>query len=352
LTGTHAKHRSTETSSKEMTARALAGDPRGIAKLITLMERGGEEARSAIAQLYPHTGRAHIVGVTGAPGTGKSTLVTEMAKAYRRRGQPVGIVAVDPTSPFSGGALLGDRIRMQELAGDPQVFIRSMATRGSLGGLARATADAVHVLDAAGYPVILVETVGAGQSEVDIARVAHTTVVLQMPASGDEIQAIKAGILEIADVLVVNKADLPGADNMMSALCAMLDLNSTHTEWHHGRLSRVEGVLSSDVGDPGSSWRTPVLKTSALRSDGIEELLGAIEQHWQYQRDTGLRQYRERERAADELQRILRHDLLVGLLQRIAEADLEDTVRRIVARQEDPYTAAERLIAASGLGEI
>ncbi len=349
MTSTHPRRRSTETAGEELTARALAGDRRAIAKLISLMERGGEEARSALAQLYPHTGRAHIVGMTGAPGTGKSTLVTEMAKAYRRRGQPVGIVAVDPTSPFSGGALLGDRIRMQELAADSQIFIRSMATRGSLGGLARATADAVHVLDAAGYPVILVETVGAGQSEVDIARVAHTTVVLQMPASGDEIQAIKAGILEIADVLVVNKADLPGADNMVSALRAMLDLNSAHTEWHHGRLTRVEGVLSDAAGGPGSAWGTPVLKTSALRSHGIEELLDAIEQHRQYQRETGLREYRERERAADELQRILRHDLLAGLLQRIAEVDLEDTVRRIVTRQEDPYTAAERLIAASGL---
>jgi LAO/AO transport system kinase len=275
-----------------------------------------------------------------------------MTKWYRRRDQLVGIVAVDPTSPFSGGALLGDRIRMQALAVDPGVFIRSMATRGSLGGLARATADAVHVLDAAGYAVILVETVGAGQSEVDIARVAHTTVVLQMPASGDEIQAIKAGILEIADVLVVNKADLPGADNMLSALQAMLDLNSAHTEWHHGRSTFVEGVPMDAAGSPIPPWRTPVLGTSALRSEGIEELLAAIGEHRQYQLDTGLRELRERERATDELGRILRHDLLAGLLHRIAQADLEDTVKRIVARQEDPYTAAERLIAASGLEAV
>jgi LAO/AO transport system kinase len=349
LTGTYTGQRWVDTATEEMVAQALAGDRRATAKLISLMERGDEDARRAVAQLYPHTGRAHIVGITGAPGTGKSTLVTAMAKAYRRRDQAVGIVAVDPTSPFSGGALLGDRIRMQELAADPQIFIRSMATRGSLGGLALATADAVHVLDAAGYPVILVETVGAGQSEVDIARVAHTTVVLQMPASGDEIQAIKAGILEIADVLVVNKADLPGADNMVSALQAMLDLNSAHSEWHHGRLTRVEGVLRDAPGGRNPFWRTPVLKTCALRSEGVEELLLAIEGHWCYQCDTGLRRQREHERATDELRRILRHDLLAGLLQRIAEPDLEETVKRVVTRQEDPYTAAERLITASGL---
>jgi LAO/AO transport system kinase len=334
----------------EIAAQALAGHRRAIARLISVLERGDDAARQALAMVYPHTGQANIIGITGAPGTGKSTLVAEMARAYRRRGQSVGIVAVDPTSPFSGGALLGDRIRMRALATDRQIFIRSMATRGSLGGLARATADVVHALDAAGYQVILVETVGAGQSEVDIARVAHTTVVLQMPASGDEIQAIKAGILEIADVLVVNKADLPGADNMVSALQAMLDLNSGHTEWHHGQLQRVEGVTVAASGQE-MSWRPPVLKVSALFSEGIEELMAAIGDHWRYQNASGLRQRRERERAADELDHILRHDLLARLLDRIAEPDLAETVSRIVAREEDPYSAARRLIAASGLAE-
>jgi LAO/AO transport system kinase len=334
----------------DLVTAALSGDRRSIARLMSVMERGGEEARRALAQFYSRTGQARILGITGAPGTGKSTLVTEMAKAYRKRGLSVGIVAVDPTSPFSGGALLGDRIRMRELATDPQVFIRSMATRGSLGGLARATADVVHVLDATGYPIILVETVGAGQSEVDIARTAHTTVVVEMPAAGDDIQAIKAGILEIADILVVNKADLPGADSAVAALRAMLDLNQAHMEWHHGRnstppqggqMQHVEGV----AGAPSAqTWRPPVLKTCALRGEGIEELLTAADAHWQYLRDSGLNIRRDRERVADELRRILRSTLLERLLEGIPEVDVDATVQNVVARQIDPYSAAEALI--------
>jgi len=335
-------------TSTEVIGQVLSGDRRAIAQVISLMERGGAEAREAIAVLYRHTGRAQVIGVTGAPGTGKSTLVNEMAKAYRRQGLSVGIVAIDPTSPFSGGAILGDRIRMRDVATDPHIFIRSMATRGNLGGLARATADATHVLDAAGYPVILVETVGAGQNEVDIARMAHTTVVLQMPASGDEIQAIKAGILEIADILVVNKADLPGADNTVAALRAMLDLNSEHDEWHHGRLYRVE-VAGVDSAGLGESWRSPVLKTCALRGEGVAELVVAIQAHWQYQGNGGLRERRERERVADELRRILRYTLLERLLSQISEDDLEQTVQHIVTREQDPYSAAETLIQKAGL---
>jgi len=332
----------------EIVRQALSGDRRAIARLISLMERGGDEARRALAQLYPHTGRAHIVGITGAPGTGKSTLVNEMAKAYRRQGLTVGIIAVDPTSPFSGGAFLGDRIRMRELATERDIFIRSMATRGSLGGLARATADAARVLDAGGYQVVLVETVGAGQSEVEIARMAHTTVVIQMPASGDEIQAIKAGILEIADIIVVNKADLPGADNAVTALQTMLDLDSAHTEWHHRRSARVAGVVTDSAGAQ-VAWRPPVLKTSAIRGEGTEELIAAIQAHLQYQSDSGLKEHRERERATAELRRILRHTLLERLLNQISDRNLQSTVERIVAREQDPYSAAETLIAETGL---
>jgi LAO/AO transport system kinase len=345
LTGASQRGGLLATPTMETVAQALAGERRAIARLISLMERGGDEARRALSQLYPHTGQAHIVGITGAPGTGKSTLVNEMAKAYRRQGLAVGIVAVDPTSPFSGGAILGDRIRMRDLAIDPYIFIRSMATRGSLGGLARATADATRVLDAAGYPVILVETVGAGQDEVDIARTAHTTVVLQMPGSGDDIQAIKAGILEVADIIVVNKADLPGADNAAAALQAMLDLNSVHAGLHHGRLPNM--VIDSATEQV--PWRPPVLKTCALRGDGVEELIAAIQAHWQCLCDSGLRERRERERAIEELRRTLRYVLLQRLLDRISDRDLKDTVERIVAREEDPYSAAERLIAEAGL---
>ena len=324
----------------DLVTAALSGDRHSIARLMSVMERGNDEARHALAQFYRKTGRARILGVTGAPGTGKSTLVAEMAKAYRKRGLSVGIVAVDPTSPFSGGAILGDRVRMRELATDGQVFIRSMATRGSLGGLARATADVVHVLDAAGYPIILVETVGAGQSEVDIARTAHTTIVVEMPAAGDDIQAIKAGILEIADILVVNKADLPGTDNAVAALTAMLDLNQAHTEWHHGQMQRVEGVAGAAV----PAWRPAVLKTCALRGEGIDELLAAADAHWQFQCDSGLNVRRERERVSDGLRRILRATLLERLLEQIPDEDVEATVRQVVSRQLDPYAAAEGLI--------
>jgi len=338
--------------------QALSGERRAIARLITVMESGEEQARQVLAELYPHTGRAHIVGITGAPGTGKSTLVNEMAKAYRKQDLKVGIIAVDPTSPFSGGAILGDRIRMRDVATDPGIFIRSMATRGSLGGLARATADAAHVLDAAGYPVILVETVGAGQSEVDIARTAHTTLVVEMPAAGDDIQAIKAGILEIADVLVVNKADLRGADHAVAALQAMLDLNSAHDDGrdgqHHGRLEGIEAVAPGNHSGATNRqvyWRPPVLKTVATKGEGISDVVACVQRHRQYLSESGLQQRREHERAEEGLRRILRYTLLERLLNRIQPSDLDEAVRRIARREQDPYSAANALMAELGLVE-
>ena len=208
----------------DLVKRLLSGDRRALARALSMVEDETEEAYSVLSALYPQTGSAHIVGITGAPGTGKSTLVSQLASRYRERGQTVGIIAIDPTSPFSGGALLGDRLRMRDLAGDSGIFIRSMATRGSLGGLARATTAATHVLDAAGFQRIVVETVGAGQAEVDIAATAHTTVLVEAPGLGDDIQAIKAGILEIANVFAVNKADHDGVERTVLALRAMLDL--------------------------------------------------------------------------------------------------------------------------------
>ena len=208
----------------QLTDDLLAGNRRALARTITLVENDGVEAHSALETLYRRTGQAHIIGITGAPGTGKSTLVNALAKAYRQRGYTVGIVAVDPTSPFTGGALLGDRVRIRDLSGDPGIFIRSMATRGSLGGLAQATADVIMVLDSAGFQRLIVETVGVGQAEVDIASTAHTTVVVEAPGMGDEVQAIKAGVLEIADILAVNKADREGADKTITALHMLLGM--------------------------------------------------------------------------------------------------------------------------------
>jgi LAO/AO transport system kinase len=312
-----------------------------------MIENGGEEARGALADLYPHTGRAHVVGVTGAPGTGKSTLVNELAKVYRKgSGQParspktVGIIAVDPTSPFSGGAILGDRIRMRELSGDPGIFIRSMATRGSLGGLARATADAIKVLDAAGYEVIFVETVGAGQAEVDIAKTAHTTIVIQAPGLGDDIQAIKAGILEIADIFTVNKADREGAENAVMALQMLLDLDhASRPTLHHGVMMEQVGNWSQKQG-----WRPPILKTVALHSQGIEAVVEAIEAHLVYLKESQTLCQRERARIESELRDLLQQELMRRLLDRVKEGELDELIERIGQRELDPYSAARGLI--------
>src|SRR5512139_1317501 len=280
--------------------RALQGDRRALSRLISRVENGGAEAWSALASIYPRTGQAQIVGVTGAPGTGKSTLVSEIAK-YTRQHQPeitVGIVAVDPTSPFSGGAVLGDRIRMRDLAGDAGVYIRSMATRGSLGGLARARTDVVKVLDAAGFPWILIETVGAGQSEIDIARTADTVIVVEAPGLGDEVQAIKAGILEIADILVVNKADRDGVQSTVNALHTMIDLGKAPTTvLHHGRLMTLPPTNTDE-----ERWRPPIVKTIASEGKGLDDLMAALVQHRRYLDEHPEGQQRGRMRAALELE--------------------------------------------------
>jgi LAO/AO transport system kinase len=322
---------------------ALAGDRRALAQLISLIESDPAAAAGCMAQLHSRSGRAAIIGVTGSPGTGKSTLVNELAKAFRQAGRTVGIVAVDPTSPFSGGAILGDRIRMRDLSGDDGVFIRSMATRGSLGGLARATADVTRALDAGGFDVILIETVGAGQSEVEIARTADTVLVVEAPGLGDEVQAIKAGILEIADVLVVNKADRDGADNTVRALRAMLDLGSApRAVRHHGQVMRAPETTTPP--DDAHIWRPPIVQAVALEGKGVAELVEAIDRHRAHLAASGDGVARRRQRAVAELEAILRESLLQRLMQQAGRVGLDGLVDQVAERKIDPYTAARRLM--------
>jgi LAO/AO transport system kinase len=327
----------------ELVRAAILGDKRAIARLISIAENNGTLAREALKALYPYTGKAHVIGVTGAPGTGKSTLVNELAKEFRLRGLKVGIVAVDPTSPFTGGAILGDRIRMRDLYNDPGVFIRSMATRGSLGGLARATADAVKILDAAGYDKILVETVGAGQAEVDIASTAHTTIVVEVPGLGDDIQVIKAGILEIADIFVVNKADLEGADGVALSLEVMMSLGNSEKIIHHGILMEIKPAAQS----PQPRWRPPICKTIATRGEGIKALAETIEKHLAFLKESGAWEEKEKLRASREVEEILRTELLKRVLSKVDRQAIEEILGRVVKREIDPYTAAEKL--AGGL---
>ena len=308
-----------------------------------------------LAALYPHTGRGHVVGITGAPGTGKSTLVNALAKAYRDQDRTVGIIAVDPTSPFSGGALLGDRVRMRDLAGDPGVFIRSMATRGSLGGLARATADVIAVLDAAGFDRILVETVGVGQAEVDIVGAAHTTIMVEAPGLGDEVQAIKAGVLEIADLFAVNKADREGADHTVMALQMMQGLAPAARAGHHPPGAVGQGdhgavrsaALHAEAGaQPDGAWLPPIIKTVAVRGEGVEPLRDWIEIHAAHLAATGHREKRDFARATATLRYILRDELMAALLARLPAGYLEEVAAAVVRRTVDPYTAAAEMLAA------
>ena len=306
----------------ELAESLLSGNRRALARAITVVETGGAPARVLLSAVYAHTGRAHIVGVTGSPGAGKSTLVNALALHWRRAGKTVGIIAVDPTSPFTGGAILGDRIRMQPLGGDPGIFIRSMASRGRLGGIAHATSDAIDLLDAARFDVVLVETVGAGQSEVEIASAAHTTMVIEVPGMGDDVQAIKAGILEIADIFVINKADREGADATMRQLRAMLHLG----------------------GPPRDGWEPPILPAVAMREEGIPTIAEAVERHVEHLRESGQKAGRERARAAREFQLIVQEAAIERMRARLDDSGWEALVSRIAAREIDPYTAAAELL--------
>lgn len=325
--------------------RVLAGDRLSLARLLTLIENDHPEGTSALNLLYPHAGHAHLVGITGAPGTGKSTIVNRLVHHLKTahlenfaQGEvpspKVAIVAVDPSSPFTGGAILGDRIRMRDLSGDPDIFIRSMASRGALGGLAKATSGVVEVLDAAGFEYVLIETVGAGQAEVEIARTAYTTVVIDAPGLGDDVQAIKAGILEIADILVVNKADRPGADNTLKSLKAVLTFADSRS--HHGE--------EDDQDDPDEVWIPEVLSTIATRDQGIGELAEAVIRHRQYLEATGLRVTRARERIASQMKQLLKDQLAMRFHQGQPDGRYEEMLERVMKRDIAPHRAVEVLL--------
>ena len=323
----------------------LNGDRLALTRLLTQVENNVPDGRAALIELFPHTGKAHLIGVTGSPGTGKSSLVNQLALHYRKsKEKRVAIIAVDPSSPFTGGAVLGDRVRMRDLSGDSGVFIRSMATRGSLGGLAQSTANMAQVFDAAGFEIIIIETVGAGQSEVDVARLAHTTRVVEAPGLGDDIQAIKAGILEIADILVINKADRAGVENTEKALRSMLELAhpAERVFQHHGQSMRT----AAPAQDPSSAplWIPPIQKTVATASRGIAELAESIARHVEYLTRSGGWSVRERDRLEVELDALIRETLVDQFRQEVSQMQYDAAVQRILQREISPWEAAKSLM--------
>ena len=332
-----------------LTKSILEGNRLTLARLLTQVENDLPEGRLALAELFPHTGKAHLIGVTGAPGTGKSSLVNQLALYYRKHKEKrVAIVAVDPSSPFTGGAVLGDRVRMRDLSGDEGVFIRSMASRGSLGGIAQKTASVVQVFDAAGYEIIIIETVGAGQGEVDVARLAHTTVVVEAPGLGDEIQAIKAGILEIADVLVINKADRPGVENTERALRSTLELahpaqSARRVYRHHGKAMAVTPA-ETDSG----LWVPPIHKTVATEGKGIDGLAASIDKHAAHLHQSGDWAARDRARLGSEMESLLQEALVDRFKQTIPQAGYDEILEKVVSRDLSPHEAVRLLLNGNG----
>jgi LAO/AO transport system kinase len=328
----------------ELCDGVLAGRVRSVARAMRLIDDRAPAFVDLLKALYPHTGNAWIVGITGMPGSGKSTLVDQLVSAWRSRGKRVGVVAVDPTSPYSGGAILGDRIRMQRHFLDEGVFIRSLATRGALGGLSRSAGDVIRVLDAAKFDVILVETVGVGQDELEVTRLAHTTVVVMAPGMGDDIQAIKAGILEVADVFAVNKADRDGADATARDLEQMIALGGVVAK-AGGPSPRGHGAAATGLapGVGGGEWVPPILKTVATKGEGIDALVEACAKHREHLEGTEAGSRKRVQRIEQELLGILRDALLRETETRLGRA-LASAVKAVSTREEDPYTAAERMV--------
>jgi LAO/AO transport system kinase len=309
----------------DLVAEVLQGSVRAMARLITLIENEDSRALYLMAAVYPYTGKAYVLGITGSPGTGKSTLTDKITSVLREREQTVGVIAVDPSSPFTGGALLGDRIRMQRSSGDAEVFIRSMATRGNLGGLARTTADIVKIMDAFGKDWVIVETVGVGQDEVEIAKTADTTIVVLAPGLGDTIQSMKAGVMEIADLYVVNKADRSGADELLSEVNV-----------------RVE--QDSQIKKP--AWQAPVIKTIAVENQGIEPLVEAIEKHRGFLRQSGKLRKNRREKTRQETLDLLKDEISRNVLEKVlGNGRFDDLIDEIVAHKKDPYTSVQEIVS-------